>query len=682
MKPTFYRLVSTLLALVFTPAFAQTLAPIHPPAVPLVTHDPYFSIWSMSDRLTDQTTKHWTGTDQPMLGIARIDGSAYRFMGTLRGSVPAMRQAQLQVMPTRTIYTFEQSGVRLRLTFLTPAFPDDLDVLSRPVTYISFDTQATDGNRHDVSIYFDAASQIATNTPEQEVQLARFRVGGLDVLRTGTTEQPVLRKSGDNLRIDWGFLYLAASRASGAVTLVAQPSATDQFVRTGTLPDADELDTQMYPMSRFRPKLICTFPLGAVSETAVTRHLLIGYDDLYSLQYFNRNLRPWWRRNGMNAAQLLVKAEGDYDAMVSRAKAFDEKLISDLTAKGGAKYAAIATLAFRQTLAAHKLVADFDGTPLYMSKENFSNGSIDTVDVLYPSAPFFLYFNPILLKGEITPILTYANMSRWRWSYAPHDLGTYPLANGQTYGGAEATEENQMPVEESGNILILMGALAKKDGNADYALKYWPLMTKWAQYLRDKGLDPENQLSTDDFAGHLAHNTNLSIKAIIALGSYGMMAKMAGKTSEAEEYSKLAHTMAAQWVPMAQEGDHFKLSFDRPGSWSQKYNLVWDRLLGLNLFSPDIARKEIAFYETKMNHYGLPLDNRETYTKLDWILWTATMAEKKSDFEALIDPVYDFLKETPTRVPMTDWYWTMDGKMRGFQARSVVGGVFIKMLAQ
>ena len=101
----------------------------------------------------------------------------------------------------------------------------------------------------------------------------------------------------------------------------------------------------------------------------------------------------------------------------------------------------------------------------------------------------------------------------------------------------------------------------------------------------------------------------------------------------------------------------------------------------MNLFPPTVSRTEIAYYKTVQAPYGLPLDNRERYTKLDWIVWTATLAESQADFTALVDPVYRFLNESTSRVPMTDWYWTHDGKQRGFQARSVVGGVFIKMLA-
>jgi hypothetical protein len=230
-------------------------------------------------------------------------------------------------------------------------------------------------------------------------------------------------------------------------------------------------------------------------------------------------------------------------------------------------------------------------------------------------------------------------------------------------------------------MLILMAALARVEGNAAFSEKYWPQLTKWAEYLKEKGLDPENQLSTDDFAGHLAHNANLSIKAILALGSYGMLCEMTGRKTDAALYRKTAQEFAKKWGELAAEGDHYRLAFDKPGTWSQKYNLVWDRLLGLGLFLPDVARREIAFYLTKQNQFGLPLDNRKDYTKLDWILWTATLTERPGDFEKLVEPAYRFAQESPSRVPLTDWYDTVTGKQQGFQARSVVGGLFIRMLA-
>ena len=208
----------------------------------------------------------------------------------------------------------------------------------------------------------------------------------------------------------------------------------------------------------------------------------------------------------------------------------------------------------------------------------------------------------------------------------------------------------------------------------------WPQLEKWADYLKAKGFDPENQLCTDDFAGHLAHNVNLSAKAICGLGAFAKLCDMRGDKAKAQEYAKVAQEFAARWIKEAGDGDHTRLAFDRPNTWSQKYNLVWDRILGLNLFPADVARKEVAHYLKVQNKYGMPLDNRKAYTKLDWIVWSATLAEQKADFEALIAPAFKFLNESPSRVPMTDWYDTKTGKAIHFQARPVIGGLFIKAL--
>jgi hypothetical protein len=222
--------------------------------------------------------------------------------------------------------------------------------------------------------------------------------------------------------------------------------------------------------------------------------------------------------------------------------------------------------------------------------------------------------------------------------------------------------------------------LAKVEGNANFVSPYWPKITQWADYLVKAGFDPESQLSTDDFAGHLAHNVNLSAKAIEAIGAYAYLCELRGDKANAAKYRKIAQEFAARWVKEADSGTHYRLAFDKPDTWSQKYNLVWDKILGFNLFPPSVVRKEVAYYKQKINRYGLPLDNRDNYTKLDWTIWTATLTGDWADFDAMVRPVYHFLQTTPDRNPMTDWYRTTEPKQVGFQARSVVGGVFIKLL--
>ncbi|AQG77969.1 glutaminase family protein [Spirosoma montaniterrae] len=798
---------------------------LNPPATPLITIDPYTSIWSFGSQLNADVTRHWTGQPHQLNGLIRVDGQTFRFMGnptfagqtlmasaqrqayqaryvtdkpltdnwtkpdfddsqwaTGRGTfgsrdsdptkwttpdiyvrrvveldqVPDGRllvsaiqndnyelfingervakasgvspdyrltptnrnvsevlrkgknviafhsqnfagpgfvdiglveerpmgfktatQTNRQMNATQSEFTFTAAGIELVITFTAPLLMDNLDVLSRPVQYISYRARSTDGKTHDVQLYTDASAELAVNTPNQLVTWQRGRTTApgpqLDYMRVGTVDQKVLGRKGDDVRIDWGHMYLASAVEPGTSRRIGSLASTlNQFEREGRVTDLHERMPRV--VSDSLPVLATSMNLGNVGEKTVSRHMLIGYDDVKSVEFFGQPLNAWWRRSGdKSMEQALQDAETDYAKLRAKCDAFDKQLYNDALAAGGPTYAELCVLTYRQAIAAHKLVAGPKGEAFFFSKENFSNGSIGTVDVTYPSAPLFLLYNPTLLKGMLEPIFQYSESGRWTKPFAAHDVGTYPLANGQTYG-------EDMPVEECGNMLVLTAAIAAVEGNANYARQHWPTLTTWTNYLIENGFDPTNQLCTDDFAGHIARNANLSIKAIMGIASYGYLAGKMGDKATEKKHIDLARELARKWMKLADNGDHYSLTFENPGTWSQKYNLVWDKLLNLNIFPKEVAQKEIAYYLTKQQPFGLPLDSRKTYTKSDWIIWTATLADRPTDFETLIAPVLKFANESPDRVPLNDWHETTNGTKVGFQARSVVGGYFIKLL--
>lgn len=606
-------------------------------------------------------------------GLAYVDFGIFKDSDQKPLFAEAAVQKSVKLTATQTKYDFTCGPVDLHLEFASPLLIDDLDLLSRPVNYFSYDVVSNDGKSHQVEVYFEATPEWAVNELNQEVEVVTGKTGGIQFAKTGTTEQPVLKKKGDNVRIDWGYFYLASpesERNEVAIGDFAQMKRS--FLESGKLTASGEKIKAV--MSHTMPVLAYTDKLSEVGNAPASGYLMLAYNDIESIQYFGTNLKPWWSKDGQVTFESQLTAAGsDYERVIARCDEFDNSLYKEALAAGGENYARLCLLAYRQSLAAHKLVKDTQGNTLFFSKENFSNGSIGTVDITYPSAPLYLKYNTELLKGMMNPIFYYSESGKWTKPFAAHDVGTYPLANGQTYGG-------DMPVEESGNMLILATAIAKVEGNAVYAEKHWTVLTTWANYLLEHGLDPENQLCTDDFAGHFAHNVNLSAKAIVAIAGYGRLADMLGKKDVAQKYNSEAKRMAQEWVKMAGDGDHFRLTFDQPGTWSQKYNLVWDKLLDLDIFPKEVLEKEISYYLTKQNKHGLPLDNRRTYTKSDWIVWTATLADDTTTFKKFIDPLYSYVTETKDRVPMSDWYETTDGSQVGFQARSVVGGYFIKML--
>ena len=660
------------------PAPVAAAPAFRPPAVPLVTSDPYLSIWSEADHLTDDVTRHWTHHEHPLVSLLRVDGKPFRLMGNDPLAVPALPQTGVQVTPTRSIYQFDGAGVHVTLTFLTAALPNDLDVLTRPLSYLTWEVKSTDGKPHDVSVYDSVSGLLAVNTPDQAVTGGRETLGPLTALRLGTAQQTLLRPAGDDVRIDWGYAYAAAPSADAKAAIGGDAALLAGFMQPGTLPASDDA---RLPRPAFvptdtgdAPVMAFVFPLGSVGAAPVSRHLMVAYDELYAVRFSGKKLRPYWRRHGATPATLLQSAERDYPRLVQRCTQFDADLMADMTQVGGARYAQICALAYRQSLAATGIAADANGKPLLFTKENTSNGDIATADVLFPTSPIWLLLSPTLAKASAVPILAYAASSRWKFPNSPHDLGTYPLAE------ASGDPGEAMPVEESGNMLLLCDGIAKADGNADFVKPYWPQLTQWAKYLEQFGLDPEDQLCTDDFMGHLAHNANLSVKAILALAAYGDLCQRRGDTAGAAKYARLAKIDAAHWVKVADAGDHSLLAFDKPGTWSQKYNMVWDKVLGLNVFPSRVAQNEIAYYKSKMGTYGVPLDSRTKIGDADHSFFSAALADNETDFEAIISPFYDYLNQTTIRLPMVDTYLTNDAHSDGMHARSVVGGVFARML--
>ena len=585
-------------------------------------------------------------------------------------SMQMAKQNSVKVEATRTIYNFTCGGVNLDVTFLSPLLLDNIELTERPVSYINYAVNASDNKPHEVKVLFTASSDLAVNLPEQVVSGWKSSVSGLSLLKAGTVAQHVLQRKGDDVRIDWGYLYVAVPQQYDARQYLTKANvALNAFAKNKALAATGSL------LNQRSIDLATEINFGTVSKSVTEKHVMVGYDDTDPIQYFKQDLKPLWKKDAAaKFTDQLILAEKDYQLVLNKCIAFDKDLYAKTLQAGGKEYAELCKLAYRQSIAAHRIVKSPDGELLFLSKENFSNGSINTVDITYPSAPQYLIYNPALLKGMMNGIFYYSESGKWKKPFPAHDLGTYPLANGQTYG-------EDMPVEEAGNMTILTAAIVKAENDASYAEKHWEVLTTWSDYLMKEGFDPANQLCTDDFAGHLAHNTNLSVKAIVAVGAYAQMAEKLGKTEVAKKYRAAALEMSAKWIAQANSGDHYALVFDNKDTWSQKYNLVWDKLLSLNLFPKEVYDKEVAYYLKQQNKYGLPLDSRKTYTKSDWIMWTATLADNNRDFEKFIKPVYKYANETESRVPLSDWHETTDGKMVGFQARSVVGGYFIKLLA-
>lgn len=611
-------------------------------------------------------------------GGALIDYGIYVNAKTPCTTIKQATQKSINVLATNTYCTMACGPVELDLVFTAPMLIDDLDLLSTPINYISFRVRSTDNVAHDVQFYFAAHPEIATNTAQQRVSSRYSATGNLRTVQTGVATQKYLNKTGDGVCIDWGYLYLPY--INGSVGIYNTLDVESYFDANGEMPESMKSNSAS-KQSEY-PTLAFFYDFGQVVQDS--SYTMIGYDEVYDMRYMDNDYKGYWARDKKTIKKAFCELRDNYDDIMQRCRAFDRTIYDDAYASGGTKYADLLSGSYRHVIAAHKLFQDKEGHLLFFSKENNSGGFVNTVDLTYPESPLFLLYNPELQKAMMTSIFEYCSSDRWGFNFSCHDLGIYPHANGQSYSitrpNADGGFGGNMPLEETGNMLTLAAMITLRQGDTSWIDEYWDTITTWAEYLADNGQDPANQLCTDDFAGFLAHNANLSIKAIMGVAAYSFMAKAKGLDETAQLYMDKARSMAKQWQTDANDGDHYKLALDRDDTWSQKYNMVWDKLWQTKLFDDDVMTTEIAYYLDHQNVYGLPLDSRSDITKADWIMWTAAMTTTSADFNKLLTPLYNYVNRTKSRVPISDYYNSRTGLMVGFKARSVIGGFWMKVL--
>lgn len=566
-------------------------------------------------------------------------------------------QKSVQVQPTQTIYLFECGGVELNVSFIAPFIPDDISIFSRPINYITYEINSVDQKEHTVEMYFEAGPAWSADLSQHESQAQHYTNDNLVFAKTGSKTQKLFGRKGEELKIDWGYFYMCGEKSKVKAATGTPHQLRQDFSRTGTV--------AVYPDTTCS-SLVLTTSFDRV--LAGSGKIMLGYDEGFAIQYYGENLRPFWNKNGKQTIeQEFAKATKDYEKVVKSTAMFDLNLMRQAYLAGGKNYAELCALAYRHTLASFKLVSADDGKLLYLAKDG------NSIVGIYTASPLFLLYSPLLLKAMLNPIFDSSEKGDPQKRYPAHDMGEYPVFNAPVFRW-------DMPIEDCGNMLIMVAAIARIEGSAAYAEAHWETLSVWADYLVEHANTSSEQVYGDAIFGPLAQGTNLAVKSILGIASFAQLAATLGKGDIAQNYRRKADAMAMEWQIKAIDGDHYKMAFHQQDTWSMKYNLVWDDLLGLHVFPDSISKMEIRFYRKKQEKFGIPLDSRDQITRANWQIWTAALNKDVRMFDEMIKPLYRLINETPNRVPMLEWYYTNQSTNPAFRTGLTPGGYFMKLL--
>ncbi|KAI1082170.1 DUF1793-domain-containing protein [Whalleya microplaca] len=723
----------------FTTADGQNLpvySPLRPPAVPLAVRSPYTSAWTSTQYnapLNGRSTIFWPGNSLGWEGIVVVDGNSYEYMGAVIDDYPELanfnssKPQEVKFDSQYSNFTFLAGPVTITASFFSPVTPRDVCRSSIPLSYLTTSVRSNDGQPHHIQFYSDV--DIAWIGPDNEFDVVNdIYKGGSPIDGTGNvTDSPaelfswILQKGKPYLFGEssdfpqWGnFSYTTSPMGAASFTYQKGPATS---VRFGFVNNPVLNNNNGGPATRgfgsSVPVYAFSHDMGTVLETSV--RYTIGSIQNPVIKYLHKggvsNLAPWWLTCYGEMHDMIHFHWDDFTVAQKLGNQFEARLREDFVfdstnaygyldpanATGVAvpfvsepdSYYAIVALSARQVMGSYVYATPPSATntsepvadptePFMFQKEISSNGNIQTVDVLYPATPFFLYANPELLKYTLQPLFEFQEGGFYPSGYCIHDLGThFPNATGHVEG-----DDEYMPVEESGNFILMSYAYYKFTGDVGWLTSHYELLKRFTQYLIEFSLVPASQLSTDDFAGPLVNQTNLAIKGIVGLQAMSAISRLAGNTYDALNFSITATSYYAQWEDLAIDpaARHTLLAYQWRSSWGLLYNVYFDKLLNLGLVSPALYEMQSEWYASVSQVFGVPLDSRNHYTKSDWQLWTAATCGARTR-RLFVDAMAYWLNTTSTDLPFTDLYETVASghfpvDTATFKARPAVGGHF------
>lgn len=671
------------------------------PAYPLFVNDPFFSIWSKSDKLNESNTIFWNGMVRKTFGFLTVDGMAYSFMGMVKNAIP-LKQTNVELNAFSTDYEFECDKFKLIVSFVSPLLPTDLELLSRPVCYMTYKLTPKELLK-DVKVCLALHEEHCYNKCDDTVIGGVFDMPYYELAYFGRNRQLPMSNSFDSTAADWGYTYIAAEESF--------------FTNESTLHSLALTGIPTYAYTDADKKALLGVNKYENADSSCEGKFLVAFDEPISIFYYGDWHRGYYFRNGKTIFDAVEEAYLDFDETMAKIKAFSSDLDKRLE-KYDYNYSVLCKAALRQTMAGHKLIEDRHGNLLYLSKECHSNGCIATVDITYPAMPLYLIYNPELVNAMIRPVFEFAKMPVWKYDFAPHDCGTYPYVLGQMYGlrcnalendkyisnsfrrdrwnGIIVTHpyvytypssmdiykfECQMPIEECGNMLIISYAIMRCGADDSLIKANYELLQKWFKYIKNNGLIPDNQLCTDDFTDRIDANVNLLIKAMVAIKCFSLIAEKYGYQTDSEDALSCLENYKKQFYGLFEKCEHLPLSYKSEGdSYSLKYNMAYDVLFDLGIFSEDMRKREIECYRRVNRYLGLPLDSRSDLVKTDWVLHACTLTDDLDIQKELYAGVANYLNESIDRVPFPDLYRSNIGHLKEVQNRPVQGGIFILLL--